>query len=98
LSTGAGECRDVVSEAHKQSCEADSSSLAFLQTILDDEKPDLVVFTGDQVNGDSSPNARSVSCLTTLLISRLFSSLRSCVLIGKSPLLRYLVITMTKAI
>lgn len=64
LSTGAVGCRDVVSEAHRQACEADSATLKFLEYILDSEKPNFVAFTGDQVNGDTSPNAKSVLLLT----------------------------------
>ena len=55
------QCRDVVSEAHKLACEADSTSLDFVKYILDQEKPDFVALTGDQVNGDNSPNAKSVA-------------------------------------
>ena len=66
LSTGAIECRDVVSEAHKIACEADTASLKFLEYILDSEKPNFVAFTGDQINGDSSPNAKSVTPLPDL--------------------------------
>ena len=60
LSTGATKCRDVVSEMHKSNCDADTASLDFLGYILDSEKPDFVAFTGDQVNGDSAPNTKSV--------------------------------------
>ena len=60
LSTGAAKCRDVVSHSHKLACEADTTSLAFVEYILDSEKPDFVAFTGDQINGDSAPNTKSV--------------------------------------
>jgi hypothetical protein len=30
--------------------------------ILDQEKPDFVALTGDQVNGDNAPNTKSVAC------------------------------------
>jgi hypothetical protein len=66
LSTNAGECRDLVSPTHKFACEADSVTLEFLEEILDNEKPDFVAFTGDQVNGDSAPNAKSVHPLELL--------------------------------
>ena len=62
LSTGVAECRDVVSEIHKEACEADSTSLNFVKYILDQEKPDFVALTGDQVNGDNAPNTKSVAC------------------------------------
>jgi hypothetical protein len=60
LSTDAGECRDIITPYQRLACEADANSLKFLQYILDDEKPDFVAFTGDQVNGDSAPNAKTV--------------------------------------
>jgi hypothetical protein len=60
LSTGATRCRDVVSQKHKLTCEADTASLDFLEYIIDNEKPDFIAFTGDQVNGDSAPNTKSV--------------------------------------
>jgi hypothetical protein len=69
LSTNAGECRDVVSKSHKLACEADVASLSFIAEILDDEKPNFVAFTGDQINGDSSPNAKSVKTDLCCLIS-----------------------------
>jgi hypothetical protein len=53
-------CRDVVSPAHKKECEADVETLEFFTYVLDSERPDMVVFTGDQINGDSAPNAKSV--------------------------------------
>ena len=53
-------CRDVVTPAHKLKCEADTVTLDFLNYVLDAERPDFVVFTGDQVNGDSAPNTKSV--------------------------------------
>jgi len=44
-------------------CEADPRSIAFLEKMLDEEKPDLAVFTGDQVNGDTAPDAQTVCSL-----------------------------------
>ena len=40
-------------------CEADTRTLEFVGKILDDEKPDLVVLSGDQVNGDTAPDAET---------------------------------------
>jgi len=71
LSTGVAECRDVVSEIHKQACEADSTSLNFVKYILDHEKPDFVALTGDQVNGDNAPNTKSVTYPDKCKINRL---------------------------
>jgi hypothetical protein len=53
-------CRDMVSPAREQECEADTASLDFLQYILDSEQPDFVAFTGDQSDGDAASNAKSV--------------------------------------
>ncbi|KAF3937216.1 hypothetical protein ABW19_dt0206396 [Dactylella cylindrospora] len=58
LSTGVGECRDEYPKKDTK-CEADPRTLEFVGKILDEEKPDLAVLTGDQVNGDSSPDAQT---------------------------------------
>jgi hypothetical protein len=52
--TGVGVCKDAV-DAHGQplpESEADPLTVKFLGGILDIEKPDLVVFTGDQLHHD----------------------------------------------
>lgn len=60
LATGVGKCRDAVpNEYHGGPCEADPRTLEFVQRILDEEKPDLVVLSGDQVNGDTAPDPTS---------------------------------------
>lgn len=59
LSTGTGKCREAMPE-NGGPCEADTRTLEFLGKLLDEEKPDLVVLSGDQVNGDSAPDAQSV--------------------------------------
>lgn len=62
LSTGLGACRDPEPKDHNGGqCDADSRTLEFVGKILDQEKPDLVVLSGDQVNGDTAPDAQSVS-------------------------------------
>jgi hypothetical protein len=58
LSTGLGVCRDAVPA--DRNCEADPRTLEFVAKMLDLEKPDFVVLSGDQVNGDTSPDAQSV--------------------------------------
>lgn len=58
LSTGLGHCRDPMPAG--QPCEADPRTLGFVHRILDDEEPDLVVLSGDQVNGETSPDVQSV--------------------------------------
>ncbi|KAK5171702.1 uncharacterized protein LTR77_003338 [Saxophila tyrrhenica] len=61
LSTGTGICRDAIGPDNKPSpnCEADVRTLDFLETLLDDEKPDLVILSGDQVEGPSAPDTQS---------------------------------------
>ncbi|KAM3419029.1 hypothetical protein BST61_g4984 [Cercospora zeina] len=61
LSTGTGACRDAIGENDKPSvrCEADPRTLEFLEQVLDDEKPDLVVLSGDQVEGPTAPDTQT---------------------------------------
>lgn len=62
LSTGVGVCRDPVpAEYNGGKCEADPRTLEFIGNMLDKEEPDLVVLSGDQVNGDTAPDAQSVT-------------------------------------
>lgn len=62
LSTGVGICRDAITEGYNGGkCEADPRTLDFINKVLDDEKPDLIVFSGDQVHGTSAPDAQTVS-------------------------------------
>jgi hypothetical protein len=64
LSTGVGHCRDAVPDTYNGGkCEADPRTLDFVTKMLEEEKPDLVVLSGDQVNGDTAPDAQSVSRL-----------------------------------
>lgn len=63
LSTGVGHCRDAVPDSYNGGpCEADPRTLDFVSRIMDDERPDFVVLSGDQVNGDTAPDAPSVRC------------------------------------
>jgi hypothetical protein len=56
LSTGRGVCRDPEPKgANGGHCDADPRTL-----VLDEEKPDLVVLSGDQVNGGTAPDVQSV--------------------------------------
>jgi len=59
LSTGVGDCRDAM-PADGSKCEADTRTLEFIGKMLDEEKPDLVVLSGDQVNGDTAKDAQTV--------------------------------------
>ena len=60
LSTGLGKCRDALPEGHNGGkCDADPRTLEFVEKMIDEEQPDLIVLTGDQINGDSSPDAQT---------------------------------------
>jgi len=64
LSTGTGLCRDEMPPTPKgEKCEADPRTLEFVGRLLDEEKPDLVILSGDQINGDTAPDAQTVSCV-----------------------------------
>jgi hypothetical protein len=65
LSTGTGACREAVPDEYNGGkCEADPRTLDFVTRVVDEEKPDLIVFSGDQVNGDTAPDAQTVSSRT----------------------------------
>ena len=72
LSTGMGHCREPEPPSPRGTrCEADTRTLMFVGSILDSEKPDLVVLSGDQVNGETAPDAQSaVFKFAELLIRR----------------------------
>ena len=102
LSTGTGHCRDEQPEGYNGGkCEADPRTLEFMARLLDEEKPDLVVLSGDQVNGETAPDAQTVSyiflCCRFLTFSRQYSSMQHFSLIAKFPTLQFLGIMMTKA-
>jgi hypothetical protein len=66
LSTGVGHCREPI-PADGSNCEADTRTLEFIGKMLDEEKPDLVVLSGDQVNGGTAKDAQTV-CSRLLLV------------------------------
>lgn len=62
LSTGVGKCRDALPEDwNGGKCEADPRTLEFVNKILDEERPNMVVLSGDQVNGGTAPDTQTVS-------------------------------------
>ena len=61
LSTGVGQCRDLLSKISTSKCEADPMTLEYLDKILEIEKPDLAVLAGDIINGENAPDAQTVS-------------------------------------
>jgi hypothetical protein len=69
LATGLGVCRDAMPVGSP--CEADSRTLEFVSRLLDSEKPDLIVLSGDQINGDTAPDvASAILKLADLFIKR----------------------------
>lgn len=75
LATGTGVCRDAIDASGNvvpaQNCEADTRTLDFIESVLDSEKPDLVVLSGDQVEGPLAPDTQSVIFkITAPLIER----------------------------
>ena len=69
LSTGLGLCRHEFPATAK--CEADPRTIEFVSEVLDSEKPDLVVLSGDQVNGETAPDAQSAMFkMADLFVSR----------------------------
>lgn len=56
FSTGVGKCLDIVDEEDKINCEADPKSIDFINDVLDIENPDLVVLTGDNIDGRIAPD------------------------------------------
>lgn len=61
FSTGVGTCRDPEPPSLDDSgkCEADPRTLDFIRSTLKSEQPDLVVLSGDQINGETSPDSQS---------------------------------------
>lgn len=60
LSTGPGKCRDVFPRLRDEGkCEADDRTLKLVERLIKEEKPDLIVASGDQVNGETSPDAQT---------------------------------------
>lgn len=60
LSTGPGKCRQVYPRLHDETkCEADDRTLKLVERLINEENPDLIVASGDQVNGETSPDAQT---------------------------------------
>ena len=49
-------------------CDADPRTLEFVERLIDEEKPEFVVLSGDQVNGETAPDAQSVSRSTLITL------------------------------
>jgi Calcineurin-like phosphoesterase len=60
LSTGLGKCRDALPVGHNEGkCDADPRTLEFVEKMIDEEKPDFTILSGDQVNGETAPDSQS---------------------------------------
>lgn len=59
FSTGEGICLDPEPKSTLKGCKADPRTLKFINKVLDIEKPDFVILTGDQVYGESAPDAET---------------------------------------
>ncbi|KYK57066.1 Metallophosphoesterase domain protein [Drechmeria coniospora] len=72
LSNGVGVCREAIPDSYGGGkCEADPRTLDFVIKMLDEEKPDFVVLSGDQVNGSTAPDApTAIFKIVSLLIKR----------------------------
>jgi 3',5'-cyclic AMP phosphodiesterase CpdA len=68
LATGMGECRHALPEGEK--CDADQRTLDFVERLIEDENPDFVVLSGDQVNGATAPDAQTAIYKYTALLAR----------------------------
>lgn len=68
LATGYGDCRDPMPPGEK--CVADLRTLAFVERLIEEEQPDLVVLTGDQVNGKTAPDAQTAIYKYSALFAR----------------------------
>lgn len=69
LSTGLGKCRDEEPKGHNGGrCDADPRTLEFVEKLLNEEKPDFVVLSGDQVNGDTAKDGQTVSPFTNMYV------------------------------
>ncbi|KAI9476321.1 MAG: Metallo-dependent phosphatase-like protein [Benjaminiella poitrasii] len=53
-----GTCRDVPID---MVCEGDATTISYMEKMLDREKPNLVVFSGDNINGAVVSDARAVT-------------------------------------
>lgn len=73
LSTGFGKCRDIYPSINypEKNCLADELTLDFIDLILDIEKPDLVILSGDQLYSiECFDSETAILKILTILINR----------------------------
>ncbi|KFY26002.1 hypothetical protein V491_01495 [Pseudogymnoascus sp. VKM F-3775] len=70
--TGVGVCKDAVDEYGNDLpvCDADPRTVRFIEKILDVEKPDLVIFAGDQLHHDVEDSHTALLKLFAPIIER----------------------------
>ena len=70
--TGVGVCKDAIDAhgKHLPECEADPLTVNFIGKILDVEKPDLVILTGDQLHHDISDSQSALFKVVAPIIER----------------------------
>lgn len=61
FSTGYGKCLNPEPASSASGCQADPRTLKFVNKVLDIEKPDFVVLTGDQVFGSTAPDSETAA-------------------------------------
>lgn len=66
---GTSECADILESQAKYPC-SDLNTTEFYSQILDIEKPDLVVFTGDQIDGGAADAEKSLLLVLDPVIKR----------------------------
>jgi hypothetical protein len=61
LTSGSADCEDPIPAelVPGHGCDADTRTLEFFERLLDEEKPDLVVLSGDQINGQKTKDAQT---------------------------------------
>ncbi|KAF4547288.1 Calcineurin-like phosphoesterase-like protein 9 [Elsinoe fawcettii] len=69
---GVGTCNDAMDVAgtYLDDCEADPLTVRFIGEVLDIERPDLVILTGDQVHHDALDSQTALFKVTTPIITR----------------------------